>query len=189
MYFSAVASSSAVVTPGRAFAASILMQREWIRPAAAIFSSCSGLFLTIIRYTRVRLGSPRLGVLLHPQGREQPLDVAGDLVRRAGAVEAPQEPGLLVMADQRLGFVVVGLEALADHLGLVVVADVELRPVDVALALLLRRVELDVEDVALLAAGAAPAQPPHDLLVGDVEQDHCGQLTAGLADRLVERLA
>ncbi len=44
--------------------------------------------------------------------------------------------------------------------------------VEVADSLLLGRVELDVEDVAALGAGAPPTEPADDLVVGDVDQQH-----------------
>ena len=47
MNFSAAASSSPVVTPGRALLRSIFRQRTRISPAFAIFSICSGVFVTI----------------------------------------------------------------------------------------------------------------------------------------------
>ena len=74
-----------------------------------------------------------------------------------------------------------------DHLGLVVVADVELLAADVALALLLWRIELDVEDVAV-RAGAPAAEPAHDLLVGHRDQDRGGEAGAELFELLQERL-
>ena len=51
MNFSAASSSSSVVTPGRALASSICRQRTRISPAAAIWSTCSGVLRMIIRYT------------------------------------------------------------------------------------------------------------------------------------------
>src|SRR5215213_3153191 len=53
MNFSAAWSSSAVVTPGRAFRESSVWQRARIFPAAAILSSSSGDFL-MITYRRIR---------------------------------------------------------------------------------------------------------------------------------------
>ena len=104
------------------------------------------------------------------------------------AVDAPQHAAVLVVADERLGLFVVLAEAVADHLGLVVVAHDELAAADVAHALAAGRVELDMEDVALLDAGPPAAEPPHDLLVGDVDQDRRGQLAAEALELGVERL-
>ena len=70
---------------------------------------------------------------------------------------------------------VVLLEPVADHLGLVVVADRKRAAVEVADALLPGRVELDVEDVAVLLAGPPPAQPANHLVVVDVDQQDSGQ--------------
>src|SRR5687768_6406216 len=165
---SAASSSSAVVAPGRTLEASIRMQREWTAPAAAIFSSWSGVLRMIIRYT---LGD----VLFELEGREQSANPLADLVRRHLPVDPAQQTGVLVVGDERLGLLRVLVESVADHLGLVVVTDDQLAAVDVADALLGGRVELDVEDVAVLDAGAAAAQPPHDLLLGDVDQQHRGQ--------------
>ena len=64
----------------------------------------------------------------------------------------------------------------------------QLAAVDVADALLLGRVELDVEDVAVLDAGAAPTEAAHDLLVADVDQQHRGQLPTQLAQLGGQRL-
>src|SRR3954453_9748140 len=180
MNFSAAASSSPVVVPARAFAASIFRQRTRIAPEAAIFSTSSGVFLMIIRYTLLvgarwvdRSASDGL-VLLHPQRRQGAADLLGHLVRRHLAADPAQDAAAVVVGDQRLGLLVVGLQPLADHVGPVVVADDQLGAVDVADPLLLGRVELDVEDVGVLGAGAAAAEPADDLVVGDLDQQHRG---------------
>ncbi len=111
-----------------------------------------------------------------------------DLVGGLRAVDALEHAAVLVIGDERLGLVVVGLEPLADDLGLVVVADDQLAAADVADALLLGRVELDVEDVAVLGAGAPAAEPPDDLLVRDVDQEHRGERSPELGDPGVECL-
>ena len=94
-------------------------------------------------------------LFFHPQGREQGPDPVPHLFRLQRAVDALEDAELLVEVDERLRLLVVGLEAMADHLGLVVVADDQSGAADVADALVLRRVEVDVEDVAVLGAGAA----------------------------------
>ena len=72
-----------------------------------------------------------------------------DLVGRRVAVEAAQQAALLVVVDQRLGLLVVDLEALADHLGLVVVALRSAREPSMSQTpSCFGRVELDVVDVA-----------------------------------------
>src|ERR671914_2293750 len=98
---SAAWSSSAVVTPGRAFERRISWHRTKIRPAAAILSSSSGVFRRIMA----------LDLRLEGQGRQCGTNAAVDLVRRARAVEAPQQPAILVPFDQRLGLLVVDGEA------------------------------------------------------------------------------
>src|SRR5581483_8069583 len=99
----AASSSSLVVTPGRTLEASILRQRAWTAPAAAIRSICSGVFLTITP------AGPALD-LLHPA----------------------EQPPVVVAGDQRVGLAVLLLEPVADHLPLVVVADDQARAADVA---------------------------------------------------------
>ena len=59
---------------------------------------------------------------------------------RTGAVEAPQQPALLVVADQRLGLGVIDAEPVADGLFAVVVALLQLGAVDVAALRVLGRV-------------------------------------------------
>ena len=93
----------------------------------------------------------------------------------APAVEATQQPGLLVVVDQRRGLARVDLKARADRLLVVVVALDQARAVLVADALALGRVEVDVVDVPALGAHAAPAEAAHDLLVGHLDQQRRGQ--------------
>ena len=78
---SAARSSSSVVTPGRHFERSIFRQRAWIAPAAAICSICSGRLEDDPAAVHVLVP---LGLLLHPQRRQQRADPVGDLVGRAG---------------------------------------------------------------------------------------------------------
>ena len=117
MKFSAAASSSWWSRPGRAFAASIFRQRARISPAAAIFSICSGVLRMIIRYTLDRL------VRLESKRRQGARNLGGDLVRRRRRRRSGAARSVVVVVDQRLGLLVVGLEPVADDLGLVVVAD------------------------------------------------------------------
>jgi hypothetical protein len=79
-------------------------------------------------------------------------------------------------------------EAVADHLGLVIVADLEPCAAEVADALLGGRIELDVEDVSLLGADPPAAEAPHDLVVRDVDQERRGQAATELAHLRVECL-
>src|SRR5665811_1454129 len=111
MNFSAAASSSPVVTPGRAFARIIRWQRTRISPAAAIRSTCSGVLRMIIRYTLEATGG-RLDRLVgfQFQRREGAAQLVGDGVRRLGAVDPAQQALVVVELDQRLGLLVVGLQ-------------------------------------------------------------------------------
>src|SRR3954464_4669860 len=111
---SAALSSSPVVMPGRILPArrSIVLTRT--APAAAIFSISPGDFLTIM--------ATRLQALFEPQRGERGADVVVDLHLVARPVEAPQQPALLVVVDERLGLLVVGRQALADRLGPIVLA-------------------------------------------------------------------
>src|SRR4051794_16113291 len=116
MNFSAAPSSSAVVMPGRILPASRSIVRTRMAPAAAIFSISAGDFLMIIAVPMVRRSQP----LFEPQRRERRADVVVHLDLVPRPVEPAQESALLVVADQRLGELVVGLQALGDLLGLVV---------------------------------------------------------------------
>src|ERR687895_136152 len=98
---SAASSSSAVVTPGRAFFFRISWQRTRTRPAAAIFSNSSGVFLLI---TKSKLGFESL--------RSQCGTYAVvHLVGGAGAVEPHEQVPVVVPLDQRLGLIVVHRQA------------------------------------------------------------------------------
>src|SRR4051812_24914301 len=102
MNFSAAASRSSVVTPGRIFPASRSIVRTRMSPAPAILPISAGVFLMI-------MGSE---TLFEPQRREGGPDVVVDLSGAAGAVEAPQQPLLLVVVDQRLRLLMVRRKAL-----------------------------------------------------------------------------
>src|SRR6187549_2463289 len=130
MNFSAALSRSAVVTPGRIFAAirSIVLTR--IAPAAAILSISAGDFLTI-------MGSE---AFFEAERGERRADVVVDLHLVARAVEAAQQAPLLVVVLERLGLLMVGLEALGDLPRLVVRALLERLAVLIAATLVLGRV-------------------------------------------------
>src|SRR5215208_3472970 len=140
MNFSAARSSSPVVIPGRALPRSRDRQRASTRPAAAILSISSGVFRTITV----------LELRLELQGGQCGPDVPVDLVRRAGAVESPQQALVLVPLDHRLGLLVVDVEPLPHGLGLVVVPLLQARAILVADPLLLRGIELHVIGVLVL---------------------------------------
>src|SRR5215208_5347523 len=188
MNFSAASSSSLVVTPGRALERSIRRQRAWIWPAAAIASICSEVLRMIMpRYTTQTLSHPLL--FLTAERGDDPVNPLLDLVWRHGPVDLVEDALILVVRDERLGLLPVLREAVLDHLGLVVIADDQLAAVDVADPLLLRRVELDVIDVArVLLARAPSAQSAHDLLLRDLDQDGGGHLSVQLLHLGVERL-
>src|SRR3954453_19202309 len=187
MNFSALSSSSLVVTPALAFEPSIRRQRTRMSPEAAICSICSGDLRRIIRYTLDL--APRLDRLgaLEPNRRQGPLPLFADIVRRGGTVDPAQQALVVVEIDQRLGLLVVLREAVADPLGLVVVAGDQRAAVDVADAFLLRRVELDVEDVAVLLAGAAAAEAADHLVVVGVDEEHRGDRAAELGELILQR--
>src|SRR5262245_26932787 len=112
MNFSAAWSSSSVVTPARAFEASIFRQRTRTSPEAAVRSVCSGVLRLTIRYTAL----DRL-VPLQTHRRQRAADLLRHLVGRPLAVEPAQHAAMVVVVDQRLGLLVVGLQALANHVG------------------------------------------------------------------------
>src|SRR5687767_14811276 len=127
MNFSAAVSSSFVVTPGRIMPSSSRCVRTSTSPASAILSISAGDFLTIID----------LDLVFESEGRDRRAQVVVDLGGRSRAVEAAQQPELLVVVDDRLRLLVVDAQALLDRLRPVVVALDELRAVDVADAVVL----------------------------------------------------
>src|SRR5947209_383918 len=179
---SAARSSSSVVTPTLALPLSIVRQRASTRPASAIFSISSGDLRRIT--AEAYPGSPapppsssrpRLQLLLHPECRDRGPDVVVHLGGRARPVEAPQDPLLLVTLLERLRLVVVDGEPLLHHLGLVVVALDQARAVLVADPLALRGIELDVIEVLVLHADAAPGQAADHLLVRHLDLERRGE--------------
>src|SRR3954465_13261413 len=173
---SAASSRSSVVTPARAFERSIWRQRARIAPERAMASISSGDFLMITG----------LELLFQPQCCERCADVVVHLTRRPAAVEAAEHAALLVVVNQRLGLRVVDLEPLLDRLRLVVVALDQPRAVLVTDALVLRRVEVDVVDVAVLDAYAASGDPLDDLVVRGIDQKHRGQRAPPSLERVLE---
>src|SRR5215204_5157526 len=112
---SAARSSSMVVTPARTLPRRRSRQRARTRPAAAISSICSGVFGTINC-------DPSLQLALEPQRGQRGADVVVHLGRRAGAVEASQDPAVLVEVGERARLLAVDLEPVPDRVGVVVVA-------------------------------------------------------------------
>src|SRR5215211_324036 len=188
MNLSAASSSDFVVVPGRATERSIRRQRAWISPAAAIASICSEVFRTIIpRYMIPFLSHPLL--FLAAERRDDRMDPLLDLIRRLAAVDAIEDPPILVIVDQQLGLLPVLSEPVLDHLRLVVLADDQPAAVDVTDPLLLGWVEIDVVDVArVLLAGAPPAEPADDFLLRDLDQQRRGHLAMELSHLRFERL-
>src|SRR5687767_10042818 len=166
---SAASSSCLVVTPGRTMPSSRRWQRTSTSPAAAILSISAGFFLTI-------MGGRGSDLVFESEGRDRRAQVVVDLSWRSRPVQALQDALLVGVPDDRLGLLVVDAQPLLDHLGSVVVALHELRPVDVAHALVLRRVGLHVVDVALLRAGAPAGDAADDLVVGHVDEQRGAQL-------------
>src|ERR1700753_3894234 len=102
MNFSAASSSSSVVIPGRAFALRIFIVRTRMSPAAAIWSSCSGVLRMIMGRT------VESGVALRLRRGEDLAQFLGDLGGFALARDPAQYAVSLVVGDQRLGLLVVG---------------------------------------------------------------------------------
>src|SRR6476469_4889122 len=189
MNFSGSSSSCFVVTPGRALERSILRQRAWMSPAAAIASICSEVLRMIIpRYMVLSVSHTLL--VLSAQSREHRVNPLLDLVGWMLALHPLEDPLVLEVVDQWLGLLVVLREAVLDHLWLVVVADDQLASVEVADSILRRGVEVEVIDVArVLLAGAAAAEAADDLLFRDFDQDRGGQVAMELTHLRLERLS
>src|SRR5215218_8319217 len=153
MNFSAAASSSPVVTPGRILPASRSIVLTRIAPAAAILSISAGDFLMIMASE----------TFFEAQSGEGRADVVMDLDLVLRPVEPPEQAAVVVVVDQRLGLLMVGLESLLDLVGLVVGALAQRLAALVALALVLGRVEVDVVQMPL---GALP--PAREALDDDV---------------------
>src|ERR1700760_968157 len=100
MNFSAASSSSSVVIPGRAFDLRTFIVRTRMSPAAAIWSTCSGVLRMIIwSYVRAS-GSGACRV-------EDAGQLLGDRGGLARAVDALQDALVLVIGDERLGLLVI----------------------------------------------------------------------------------
>ena len=188
MNFSAASSSSAVVTPGRALAAQHPQAAgEDLAGRGHLVDLLGGLAddHAAIRSASAQIASSSSSRSVARMRRISSPTSSG----RPRAVDAAQEALLLVVVDQRLGLLVVLVEPVADHLGLVVVADDQLgcrrcrrRPPASGGS------NSTWKTWPFFDAGAAPAEPAHDLVVGDVDQERRGQLAAELAQLRVERL-
>src|SRR4029450_5393074 len=157
MIFSAIASRSAVETPGATASRIASSAAATTRPAPRIFSICSGVFSWMSSWGR-RMSAP-----VRPQGV---YGAHGDVLDRAGRVDTHQLALRAEEVDQGRGLLGVLDQAVGDRLGLVVVTLEQLRPAAVADVLLAGRVELDVPDLAAATTGPAARQPPDDLVVG-----------------------
>jgi hypothetical protein len=158
MNVSARLSSSARVTPGAACSSTRSSVAATTRPARSL-----------------------------PEPVEQPVELGRNLLARPRGVEVRDEPAAAVVLDhgrRRLDPLLP--EPRADDVRLVVVAQVQLRPVDVADAVRLRRVRVDVVDVVVRPAHAPPGQAPHHRLLVDVEHDHRGDAAAEADQHVVE---
>src|SRR5919206_1544913 len=180
---SAASSSSAVVTPSRTLDSRRRSVCTRMTPAAAMRSISCGVFLMIT----ARRESRALELVLQAERRDRRSDVVVHLGGRARPVEAAQEVALVVVLDERGGLLLVDLEALADRLLAIVLALLERLAVDVADALALRRVELDVVHVAVRAHPAA-GEPAHDLVGRHLDEQRGRQAAAELGHLLLERL-
>src|SRR5215217_334780 len=147
-------------------------------------SICSGVLRMITAFE-----SRALKLFLHAEGGEHRPDPIADLVRSWEPVNPAKQGALLVVAHERLGLLVIGAEPPANHLGLVVIAELKPRAADVTHALVLRGIELHVKDVAFLHAHTATAEAPDDLLVWNIDHDRGGELTSELTKFRIERLA
>src|SRR5919108_3591421 len=174
---SAAWSSSSVVAPGRTLPASRSIVRTRISPARAILSISAGVFLMI-------MGSE---AFFEAQRREGGPDVVVDLGGAARAVEPAQQPLLLVVVDQLLGLLMVGLQTLLHHLWLVVLALLERAAAEIAHVVDLRGVERDVLDVPVRALAPARQALDHDV-VGRRHVQRRGQPPAELVELVLERL-
>src|SRR4051794_17098089 len=134
MLSSAIASSSAVVTPARTWPRSSSSVRPTTRPARRIASICSGVLISTPRSKRVIAASPPPWVWARPPRLARPPsagppprpgsglrddvegveDSGGDLVDLTHAVDLDDDAALLVDLDQRLGLLEVDLLAATD---------------------------------------------------------------------------
>src|SRR4051812_29145131 len=154
---SAIASRSAVLTPGRTASRSGARVPATTRPAWRMRTICSGVLSSISSWC---MGGPT-SAAVGPQGVDR---ADGDVLDRAGGVDADQLALGAVEVDERRGVPGVDLEALRDRLGLVVVPLEEFATTAVADALAVGRVELDVPDLPAAAAGPPTGEPADDLL-------------------------
>src|SRR6185295_1607787 len=127
MTFSAIASRSAVETPGATASRIASSAAATTRPAPRISSICSGDFSWMSSCGR-RMSAP-----VRPQGVD---GAYGHVLDRSGRVDPHQFALRAVEVDQRSGLLGVLDQAVRDRLGLVVVPLEQLRPAPVADVLL-----------------------------------------------------
>src|SRR5918993_2842256 len=165
MVLSASSSRSAVLTPGTAAARSASRVRPTTSPAARISATSASLLIWIIRsrFLNISVLRPR-SVAVAAQRVDGPL---GDVLDRAGRVDAAEQAPVAVVADQRRGLVGVDLEPVPDGVLAVVVALEELACAAVALPRRGGRVEVEGPHVAAAPARPPAGQPPHHLVVVD----------------------
>src|SRR5690242_13351934 len=153
---SAIASSSAVDTPGATASRIAASAAATTSPAPRMSSICSGVFSWMSSCGR-RTSAP-----VRPQ-RVDGTD--RDVFDRPGRVDADQLALGAVEVHQRRRLLGVLDQADGDRLGLVVVPLEQLGAAPVADVLLAGGIELDVPDLAAPAAGPAAGQPADDLVV------------------------
>src|ERR1035437_1098650 len=121
-----------------------------------------------------------------PQCAERPL---GDLVHRAGGVDAEENALVGIEGDQRGRLFLVDLETMPDGLLTVIVTLEKLTAAVVARIDVRGRIEQRVPDPAASTAGPPAGQPPHHLIVIHNEfQDHVEPGLPG-REQLLERLS
>src|SRR3954447_9153207 len=158
MFFSAMASRSPVVMPGRTASRSSSRVSPTSSPATRILPICSGVLISTPRSRKPMAAYPGSALADVVEGVE---DALGDLVDLAHAVDLDQQVAVAVDVDQRLGLLGVHLLAAADDVLGVVGAPAALR---------------------------AGQQPLHQLLAVDGEHHDGVDLVAGGLDHPVELL-
>ena len=156
------------VTPGADLRRDQYRDAAWTSPEAAI---CVELGRGLRDDHGVRVHARASRRVFEAQRRDLRADVVVDLGRRPRAVEAAQQPAL-ARRSRRAARSARGRPSrrFAIVSGLSSSRWISSRAVDVADALVLRRVELDVVDAAGLRRDAAAGEAADDLFVGDVDQ-------------------
>src|SRR6185503_15682882 len=177
MWVSASRSRWAVETPGLSSSSTIASTSATTRPARRIRSISA-------RDFRVTTSGVRGGGAVLDHGQQ----VREDVVDRLEAIDATQDPGRGVVVDDFPEARQLEVEARADRLGLVIVALVERRAIDVAGPRLTRRVARLVVHVTRFAAEPTARHAAEDLLVRDLDERCEVDSLVALGQGVVERL-